>query len=98
MIIFAPEKKLSGAKLKKDMDDYYGYIPENTKTIKSEPLIDLDLKDVDDGTKQYDVSTNIFKVFNDIEYEKTLTCYDHRKKLYHILYENGMRKISTTMK
>merc|ERR1712032_1068982 len=32
-ITFAPEKKLLGAKLKKAMDEYYGYAPGTTKTI-----------------------------------------------------------------
>ena len=36
-ITFAPERKLQGAKLKKAMDDFYGYAPGTTKTIKSKP-------------------------------------------------------------
>ena len=68
-ITFDPKKKLLGAKLKKTMDEYYGYAPGTTKTTKSKSVIDSDLSDVDDGTKQYDVGTKIFKVFNDVEYK-----------------------------
>ena len=43
------------------MYEYYGYTPGTTKTIKSKPVLDSDLSDVDDGTKRYDVGTKIFK-------------------------------------
>ena len=78
-ITFAPEKKLLGAKLKKDMDDYYGYTPGTTKHIKSKPVSDSDLKDVDDGTKRYEEGTKIFKIFNDVEYKGTVTGYDPKQ-------------------
>lgn len=67
LITFAPEIKLLGAKLKKAMDDYYSYTPVIIKTIKLKPLIDLKLKDVDDGTKRLIVGKKIFNVFNDVE-------------------------------
>ena len=88
-ITFAPEKKLLGAKLKKAMDNYYGYTPGTTKNINSKPVSDYDLQDVDDGTKRYEDGTKIFKIFNDVEYKGTITGYDPKKKLYHILYEDG---------
>ena len=71
------------------MDDYYGYTPGTTKRIKSKPVSDSDLQDVDDGTKRYDVGTKIFKIFNDVKYKGTITGYNCKKKLYHILYEDG---------
>ena len=46
-ITFAPERKLQGAKLKKAMDDFYGYAPGTTKTIKSKPDKLSYMKDVD---------------------------------------------------
>ena len=49
-ITFAPERKLQGAKLKKAMDDFYGYAPGTTKTIKSKPDKLPDMKDVDDAS------------------------------------------------
>ena len=88
-ITFAPKKKLLGAKLKKAMDKYYGYTPGTTKFIKSKLVLDSDLSDVDDGTKKYEVGTKIFKVFNNVEYKRTITGYNLKKKLYHIIYEDG---------
>ena len=88
-ITFAPENKLLGTKLKKAMDYYYGYTPGTTKNIKSKPLSDSDLQDVDDGTKRYEVGTKIFKIFNDVEYKGSVTGYDPKRKLYHILYDDG---------
>ena len=35
------------------MDDFYGYAPGTTKTIKSKPDKLPDMKDVDNGSKQY---------------------------------------------
>lgn len=59
-IIFALEKKLLGEKLKKVMDDYYIFAPDTTKKIKSKPLPDIDLKDVDDDTTKFPIGTRIF--------------------------------------
>ena len=47
------------------------------------------MDDVDDNTTRFPVGTKIFKVFNDVEYKGTVTGYDHKRKLYHILYEDG---------
>ena len=80
-ITFTPEKKLLGAKLKKAMDDYYGYTPGTTKTIESKPVYYSDLQDVYDGTKRYDFETKIFKIFNDVEYKGTITGYNCKKKV-----------------
>ena len=88
-VTFAPEKKLLGTKLKKDMDGYYRYTPGTTKTINWKLLLGSDLSDVDHRTERYDLETKIFKVFNDVEYKGTINGYDLKKKLYHILYEDG---------
>ena len=58
-IIFAPERKLQDAKLKKAMDDFYGYAPGTTKMIKSKPDKLPDMKDVDDGSTQYPLGTYV---------------------------------------
>ena len=76
------------AGLKKTMDNIYGYDPGTTKTIQSKLLPDLDLKDVDDETTRLWVSTKIFKVLNDVEYKVSITGNDHKKKLYHNIYED----------
>lgn len=97
LITFAPKKKLLGAKLKKAMDNYYGCIPRTTKNIKSISLLDLDLKDIDNGTKRYNVGTKIFKVFNDVQYKGTVTGYDHRKCIIYFM-RMVIWIISTTIK
>ena len=56
-ITFAPEKKLQGAKLKKAMDDFYGYVPGTTKTIKAKSVKLSDMKDVDDGGTRFPLGT-----------------------------------------
>ena len=88
-ITFVPERKLQGAKLKKAMDDFYGYAPCTTKTIKSKPETLPDMKDVDDGSERYGHGTIVYKVFNDIEYKGTVQGYDPHRKLYFIVYEDG---------
>ena len=47
------------------------------------------MADADDDSDWFITGTKVFKVFNDVEYKCTATGYDHKKKLYHILYENG---------
>ena len=71
------------------MDDYYRYSLGTTKTIKSKPIPDLDLEDADDKSTKFPVSKKIFKVFNNVEYKGYVTGYDHKRKLYHILYEDS---------
>ena len=60
-------------------------LQELKKSIKSKPVYDFDLQDVDDGTKRYDVGMKIFKIFNDVKYKGTVTGYDCKKKLSYIL-------------
>ena len=88
-VTFAPEDKLIGNKLKKAIDEFNGYTPGTTKTIKSKPEELPDMADVDDDSDRFITGTKVFKVFNDVEYKGTVTGYDHKKKLYHILYEDG---------
>ena len=51
------------------MDNYYNYAPHNTKTIKSKPVLDLELDAFDDKTTKVPVGTRHFKVLNDVEYK-----------------------------
>ena len=74
--------------MKKAIDKYYGYTPGTTKTIKSKPEELSNMEDIDDNTTQFSVGTKVYKVFNDMEYKGTVTGYDHKKRLYHILYED----------
>ena len=75
--------------MKKAIDDFYGYAPGTTKTIKSKPDKLPDMKDVDDGSERYGHGTIVYKVFNDIEYKGTVQGYDPHRKLYFIVYEDG---------
>ena len=88
-ITFAPERKLQGVRLKKAMDDSYGYAPGTTKTIKSKSEKLPDMKDVDDRSEQYALGTTVYKVFNDIEYRGTVQGYNPHNKLYFIVYDDG---------
>ena len=85
---FASEKKILGNKLKKAINEYNGYIPETTKTIKFKPEELLVMEDVDDDSTIFLVGTKVFKVFKDVEYKGAVTGYDHKKQLYHILYKD----------
>ena len=75
--------------MKKAIDEYNGYTPGTTKTIKSKPEELLDMADIDDDSTRFLVGRKVFKVFNDVEYKGSVTGYDHKKRLYHILYEDG---------
>ena len=90
--MFAPEKKLLGAKLNKSMDCYYVYAPGTTKIINSKPLPDLDLEDVDDNCTGFPVSTKqkylMFSLMWKIKY-LLLVMIIIQKNIYHILYEDG---------
>ena len=58
-ITFAPEKKLLGPKLKKAIDEYYGYTPGTTKNIKSKPTKMSDMDEVDDGSTRFVVELSL---------------------------------------
>ena len=90
-ITYAPERKLTGKKLKRAIDDYYDLSPGTTKSIKQKPdNMDTDqISEVDNGEKRYTPGTKIYKVFNGLEYAGEVTGYDSKSKLYHIKYEDG---------
>ena len=88
-ITFAPERKLQGSKLKKAMDEFYGYAHGTTKTFKLKPDKLPDMKDVDNGSTQYPLDTYVYKVVNDIESRGKVQGYDSHKKLYFIMYDDG---------
>ena len=77
-----------GPKLKKVLDECYGYTPGTTKNIKSKPKEMPDMDEVDDGSTRFVAGTKDFKIFNDVEHKGTVTGYDHKSRLYHILYVN----------
>ena len=64
--MFTPERKLLVANLKKAMDYYYEYSLGTTKTVKSKPIPNLDLDDVDKKTTRFSVDTKILKIFNNV--------------------------------
>ena len=70
------------------MNDYYGYAMGTTKKTKSKLVLDIELGDVHDKTTQFSLGNKIFMVFNDVEHKRTVTGYDQKRKLYHILYED----------
>jgi len=90
-ITYAPERKLTGKRLKRAIDDYYDLAPGTTKSIKQKPeeMDEDQMKDVDDGSERFPTGTKIYKVFNEIEYAGEVTGYDNKSKLYHIKYEDG---------
>jgi hypothetical protein len=89
-ITFAPERKISGKKLKQAMDNYHHFSPSTTKKIKSNSIGESpdNLDTVDDGSTRYHVGTTVYKTFSDEEFKDKVTGYDSATKLYHILYED----------
>jgi hypothetical protein len=89
-ITFAPERKISGKKLKQAMDNYHHFSPSTTKKIKSnctgESPDNLDI--VDDGSTCYHVGTTVYKTFSDEEFKGKVIGYDSATKPYHILYKD----------
>ena len=59
------------------------------QNLTSKPEELPDMADVDDDFTRFLVSTKVFKVFNDVKYKGAVTGYDHKKQLYHILYDKG---------
>ena len=90
-ITYAPERKLTGKRLKRAINGYYDLAPGTTKSIKQKPeeMDEDQMKDVDDGSERFPTGTKIYKVFNEIEYAGEVTGYDNKSKLYHIKYEDG---------
>ena len=100
-ITFAPERPITGKKLKRAIDDYHYFVPGTTKKVKGnhfeEPATDMDA--VDDGSTRYHVGTIVYKVFAKTEYKGTVTGYDPSRKLYHVIYMKMMiLRTTITMK
>ena len=89
-ITFAPERPISGKKLKLAIDDYHHFTPGTTKKIKSNHIDEPsdDLLAVDDGTARFHVGTIVYKVFGKIEFKGSVVGYDPVNKLYHIVYDD----------
>ena len=89
-ITFAPERPITGKKLRHAIDDYHHFCPGTTKKVKSkhieEPIEDIEA--VDDGSTRYNVGTIVFKVFGAVEHQGKVSGYDPVNKLYHILYDD----------
>ena len=71
--------------MKKAIDEYKGYIPGIIKTIKSKTEYLPDMVDVDDGFTRFIVGTKESKVFDNVEYKVSITGYDHKKRVCHII-------------
>ena len=69
-ITFAPERPITGKKLRHAIDDYHHFSPGTTKKIKSkhveEPADDMEA--VDDNSTRFHVGTAVFKVFGKVEH------------------------------
>ena len=69
-ITFAPERQITGKKLRHAIDDYHHFSPGTTKKIKlkhiKEPAEDMDA--VDDNSTRFHVGTPVFKVFGKVEH------------------------------
>ena len=74
------------------MDNHCGHALSTTKIIKSKALPNLDLENINDRITRYLLGTQTFKVFNDVEYKDLVTGYNHKKKIYHMIYEDGDNK------
>lgn len=66
------------------MANYYGYACGITKTIKSN-FYQKYLKEVTNWITRYHLGTKMLKVFDDVKYIGSITGYDHKKKLFHII-------------
>ena len=89
-ITFAPERPITGKKLRHAIDDYHHFSPGTTKKIKSKhiegPIEDMDA--VDDNSTRFHVGTPVFKIFGKVEHRGIVTGYDPVNKLYHIVYDD----------
>ena len=70
-ITFAREENLQGKKLKRAINDFHFLTPGTTKHVKSKlPTAkeeeDPDMKEVDDGSKRFDIGFNVYKMFGGV--------------------------------
>ena len=84
----ALEGKLTGKKLKNAIEDYNYFTPGMNKDIKVKVETE-DPDEFDDGTTRHSIGTKVWKVFGGLEYKGTITGYDHKRKWYHVLYDDG---------
>ena len=89
-ITFAPERLITGKKLRHAINDYHYFCPGSTKKIKSKHLEEPseDILAVDDESTKFNVGTHVFKVFGKVEHQGSVTGYDPVNKLYHVVYDN----------
>ena len=82
-ITFAPERPITGRKLRHAIDDYHHFSPGTTKKIKpkhvEKPTEDMDT--VDDNSTRFHVGTPVFKVSRKVEHQGKVTGYDLVNKL-----------------
>ena len=89
-ITFAPERPITGKKLRHTIDNYHHFSPGTTKKIKSKHIKESadDMDAVDDNSTQFHVGTPVFKVFGKVEHGGRVTGYNPVTKLYHIIYDD----------
>ena len=71
-LTFAHKENLQGKRLKHVIDDYHFLTPGMTKTIKSKVVHDEVDEELDDGSKRFENGSNVFKVFNNVEYKGSI--------------------------
>ena len=83
-ITFAPERPITGKKLRHAIDDYHHFSPGNAKKIKSKHVEEPadDMSDVDDNSTRFHLGTVVFKVFGKVEHKGEVTGYNPVTKLY----------------
>ena len=74
-ITFAPERPITGKKLRHAIDDYHHFPPGTTKKIKLKHLEEPadDMRDVDDDSTRFHLGTVVFKVFGRVEHKGEVT-------------------------
>ena len=92
--MFAPERLITGKKIRRAIDNYHHFSPGTTKMIKSkhikEPAEDMDA--VDDNSTRFHVGTPVFKVFGKAEHRGKVTGYNPVTKLYNSVYDDDDTK------
>ena len=93
-ITFAPERPITGKKLRRAIDGYHHFTPGTTKKIKSKHIEEPaeDMRAVDDDSARLHVGTTVFKVFGKVEHRGTVTGYNPKTKLYNITYDDDDRE------
>lgn len=89
-ITFALERPITSKKLKRAINDYYYFVPENTKNVKGNPIEepDVDMDVINDGSTCFHVGTVVYKVFAKVKYKGTFAGYNPIRKSYHVIDED----------